>query len=60
MGNRLMSLDLSKHTKQQQIDLDRERDSSEELLFELRLINRYFATILGEDLREDEEQNGHC
>ena len=55
-----MSLDLSKHTKQQQIDLDRERDSSEELLFELRLINRYFATILGEDLREDEEQNGHC
>jgi hypothetical protein len=52
-------MDLDKTDKKLQIDLDRERDSSEELLFELRLINRYFATILGEDLRKDEECDGN-
>lgn len=48
-----------KNFKQEQLDLDRERDSSEEVLFELRLLNRYLATILGEDLRQCEEEDGH-
>ena len=52
-------LSLDKHTKEQQIDLDRERDTYEEFLFELRLMNRYLSTILGEDLREDEEEDGN-
>ena len=50
----------NKNYQPEQIDLDRERDVSVELLFELRLINRYFATILGEDLREYEEEDGDC
>ena len=30
------------------------------MIFELRLNNRYLATILGEDLRQDEEEDGQC
>ena len=58
MGTRLVELD--KFQAQLQVDLDRQRDLYEELLFELRLMNRYSATILGEDLRQDEEDDGDC
>lgn len=30
------------------------------MIFELRLNNRYLATILGEDLRQDEEEDEQC
>lgn len=48
-------MDLDKFQKQLQIDLDSQRDLTDALLFELRLMNRYLAAIVCEDLREDEE-----
>ena len=53
-------MDLDKFHKILQNDLDAHRDMLEDLIFELRLLNRYHATILGEDLRQDEEDDGNC